>query len=152
MDSWVDMNVGISDTSVMTDDSTGTAGGPLFFPPGRPVDSGATEGTTPSASNADGPELREMTEGELRETVSALLAQLQRRSMEEIAAGQAYTDGTPAIDSMTAVWVVATIGKRVGRRLVKLSDVERESLCSVGGVARLVHRAIAEAIGQAGAA
>jgi hypothetical protein len=84
-----------------------------------------------------------MSEAEIREQVLEMLACLKRRPMAEVAAGDSHTDGTLAIGSMIAVWVLSTVGKAFGRRLVRLSDVDRESLRSVGGVSRLIKQATA---------
>lgn len=51
-------------------------------------------------------------------------------------------DGTPAISSMVAVWVLTQVGKAIGtdKSPVKLSKVKNPAdLRSIGGVARLLH-------------
>lgn len=150
----LDRNVGISDTQVMNDDSQPAVGGPLFFPtattaPGgygaaRLDDAHTPDSRTGAAAiQLDPVTIAAMTEVEVRRQVLEMLACLQRRPMAEVADGAAYTDGTPAIGSMTAVWVLSTIGKAFGRRLVRLSDVDRDSLRSIGGLARLIKEATA---------
>lgn len=125
--------------------------GPLFFPTAtEPTTSGHQRTPRPDGDGARNPHpgpaairldpttIRAMREAEIRHQVLEMLACLKRRPMAEIAAGAAHTDGTLAIGSMTAVWVLSTVGKAFGRRLVRLSDVDRDSLRSVGGVARLI--------------
>ncbi len=53
-------------------------------------------------------------------------------------------DGTRAIPSLIAVWLLSQVGKAIGtRRPVNLSKVtDRNDLRSVGGVARLLHQAM----------
>lgn len=142
----LDKNVGLSDTDVMSENMAGRPGGPLFFPASDLTQSAATPsvpGNSPLRFALDRPRLQASTEAELQEVIMMLLARLEHRPLQEIATRPTYTDGTTAIDSMTAVWVIATVGKALGRRrLVRLSDVDRESLCSVGGVAKLIRRAI----------
>lgn len=50
-------------------------------------------------------------------------------------------DGTPAVPSLIAVWLLSEVGKALGvKRPVNLSKVtDRDDLRSVGGVARLLH-------------
>lgn len=138
--------------------------GPLFFPSTAvpsPSSAPATpppEGTpvsevVPAPALRPGPDTLQidpdavcaMDETEIGQQVVEMLACLKRRPAAEIAAGVAHTDGTLAIGSMTAVWVLATVGKAFGRRLVRLSEVERDALRSVGGVAKLIRRATARA-------
>lgn len=54
----------------------------------------------------------------------------------------AATDGTPAIPSLIAVWLLNEVGKAIGvKRPVSLSTViNKQDLRSVGGVARLLHQ------------
>jgi acyl carrier protein len=80
-----------------------------------------------------------------------MLACLRRRTLQEVAAGDMYSDGTLAVDSMTAVWVITTFGKAFRRRLVRLSDVDPDSLRSVGSVAKLIKQTTASLM-AAGAA
>lgn len=53
-------------------------------------------------------------------------------------------DGTPAISSLIAVWLLSQVGKALGtKRPVNLAKVtDRENLRSVGGVARLLHEVL----------
>jgi hypothetical protein len=50
-------------------------------------------------------------------------------------------DGTAAVPSLVAVWLLSEVGKALGiKRPVNLSKVtDRDELRSVGGVARLLH-------------
>ena len=84
-----------------------------------------------------------MGEAEIQQQILEMLACLKRRPLHEVAAGAQHTDGTLAFDSMTAVWVISTVGKAFGRRLVRLSDVDRDSLRSVGGVSKLIKQTTA---------
>lgn len=146
--------------------------GPLFFP--------STPASTPSSSSGaasaegaltvdgaaaavqPGPDtlqidpvaLCAMNETEIGQQVLEMLACLKRQSAAEVASGVAHTDGTLAIGSMVAVWVLVTVGKAFGRRLVRLSDVDPDALRSVGGVAKLIKEATAgtAVAGAAGAA
>lgn len=54
------------------------------------------------------------------------------------------SDGTPAISSLIAVWLLSQVGKAIGKaKPVNLSQVvDREDLRSVGGVARLLHEVL----------
>ena len=130
----------------MTENMAADPGRPLFFArtgQAQSTDASLGPGGSSRPFALDGHSLRVMTEGELQEVIVSLLARLERRTFEEVATRQAHTDGTVAIDSMTAVWVIATVGKALGRRpLMRLSDVDSESLRSVGGVARLIRCAI----------
>ena len=53
-------------------------------------------------------------------------------------------DGTSGVASLIAVWLINEVGKAIGvDKPVKLSAVtNRDDLRSVGGVARLLHRAL----------
>lgn len=52
-------------------------------------------------------------------------------------------DGSAKIPSLVAVFLINQVGASVGRpKLVVLSQVRREDLRSLGGVARLVHRTL----------
>ena len=97
----------------------------------------------PSAIQLDPAAVQAMSEVEIQRQVLEMLACLRRRPVQEVAAGAPHTDGTVAIDSMTAVWVIATVGKAFGRRLVRLSDVDRDSLRSVGSVSKLIKQTTA---------
>ncbi|MHA6620308.1 hypothetical protein [Pseudonocardia sp. DLS-67] len=143
----------------MNEDMAGAGSGPLFFPAttrtttttlGRqelspPDDDQGAGGLHPGPASIqlDPATVCAMSEAEIREQVLEMLACLKQRPMAEVAAGDAHTDGTLAIGSMIAVWVLSTVGKAFGRRLVRLSDVDRESLRSVGGVSRLIKQATA---------
>lgn len=75
-------------------------------------------------------------------------AELERDLEDTIRRGKAAIaltpgeDGTPAISSLIAVWVLTQVGKAIGtnKSPVKLSKVENPvDLRSIGGVARLLH-------------
>jgi hypothetical protein len=92
----------------------------------------------PSAIQLDPAAVQASSEAEIQQQVLDMLACLRRRPLHEVTAGALHTDGTLVIDSMTAVWVLSTVGKAFGRPLVRLSDVDRDSLRSVGGVSKLI--------------
>ena len=143
----------------------GTGAHPLFFqsPPAQAErtappsntqasDHGSGEpGRGPSAIALDPVAIVTMTEARLRQEVLWMLACLKRQSLAEIAAGPAHSDGTLAIKSMIAVWILTTVGKAFGRRLVRLSAVDANALRSIGGVVRLIRQAVSDqpAIGAA---
>lgn len=128
----------------MTENVLGPSGAPLFF---------ASPGTAqlvldvvdpqPRAIDLDPSALQAMGQEELGHEIVEMLACLRRQPVQEVAAGALHADGTLALDSMTAVWVISTVGKAFNRRLVRLSEVDTESLRSVGGVATLIEQAIA---------
>jgi len=76
---------------------------------------------------------------QLQEDLTRVLRAAQpNRQLSELAA-----DGSPKIPSLVAVFLLSQVGKAVGRpRLVNLSQVRREDMRSLGGVARLVHRTL----------
>jgi len=136
----------------MTENVAGSAGASLFFASpatAQPVPDVIDPQT--STIDLDPGALQAMSREELCHEILEMLACLRRQPFQEVAAGALYTDGTLALDSMTAVWVISTVGKAFKRRLVRLSEVDAESLRSVGGVARLIQRATASIV-VAGAA
>lgn len=133
----------------MTENSAASGIGKLFFPPAEDAAVGGPSVPAADAIAAGRPgaalsaaDLESMSEAQLQAEILTLLAQLQRRRLAEPAIGQAHPDGTLGVDSMTAVWVVATLSKVYGRKLVNLSKVDRDSLRSVGGLAGLVRHAV----------
>lgn len=135
------------------------AGGPPLFFPSPPIQA---EQAAPSSS-AQGPghgsweptngpsgialnpvAIMAMTEAELQQEVLWMVGCLKRRSLAEIAGGPAHSDGTLAIKSMIAVWILTTVGKAFGRRLVRLQAVDANALRSIGGVARLIRQAVSD--------
>ncbi|MDH6431529.1 hypothetical protein M2158_010003 [Streptomyces sp. SAI-144] len=137
---------------VMTEDMHSASGAPLFFPvpapPAAPQLSapgwadGCDPSRGPSEIRLDRRALQAMTEAEMEQQVLEMLMCLRRQSLQDIVNSPIHADGTPEIDSMTAVWVVSTVGKAFDRPLVRLSNVRRESLRSVGGVATLIRQSI----------
>lgn len=92
---------------------------------------------------AGAPALQTMTEEELIVEILGRIAAAEQRPLHELEGDPKHIDGTVAIDSMTAVSALASIGGTVGRpRLVDLSRVDREDLRSVAGLARLARRAL----------
>lgn len=141
----------------MDENVGGSEGAPLFFTSPRteaapPATIGAGGSSWdpsqgPSAIKLDASRIRIMSELELRGELLRMLACLKRRPLSEVATGPAYTDGTLAIKSMIAVWILSTVGKAFGGPLVRLSNVDGESLRSVGGVSRLIKTVTASATG-----
>jgi hypothetical protein len=132
----------------MTENMAGGSQAPLFFPGSVP--SAVPEPTAafdpangPAGIQVDAATIWAMGEPDLRYQILQMLACLRRCPMEEIEAGEKHADGTLELASMVAVWIVATIGKAFGRKLVRLSDVDPESLHSVGGVASLITKSVA---------
>jgi hypothetical protein len=73
--------------------------------------------------------------------VDRIVASITRREVSDPTI--AHADGTLAVDSMTAVCVLAMAAAAAGMpRLVNLRQVPREDLRSVGGVARLLRAAL----------
>ncbi len=79
------------------------------------------------------------TVDQLEADLTALLRAAQpNRRLTEMAG-----DGSPKIPSLIAVFLINQVGTSVGRpKLVKLSQVNKVDLRSMGGVARLVHRTL----------
>ncbi|MGH3304232.1 MAG: hypothetical protein ACRDOK_21650 [Streptosporangiaceae bacterium] len=141
----------------MTENVSSDSLGSLFFKTARQAPSSkpltAVSGIDPLAGPA-GMTLHAaaLRDEALQQEIMLMLACLQRRAPAEVAAGPLHSDGTLGLDSMTAVWVIATIGRAFGCKLLKLSEVDRDSLRSVGGLASLVRQSIAELPLLAGAA
>ena len=143
----------------MTENVPSSALGSLFFQtekqsPGEPLTdaSGVDPLSGPAGLALDSVALRRMGDKALQQEILLMLACLQRRPVLEVADGPLANDGTVGLDSMTAVWVIATIGKAFGCKLVRLSEVDRDSLRSVGGLASLVRTSIRGLPALAGAA
>lgn len=146
----------------MSENAPGESLGSLFFASTKQPTAGPVAAASspipvdpaggPAALALDAAALRGMDDGAMRQEILLMLACLQRRPTADVAAGPLHPDGTLRLDSMTAVWVIATIGKAFGRRLVRLSEVDRDGLRSVAGLASLVRTAIRRAPSLAGAA
>jgi len=79
----------------------------------------------------------------LVDELTTLLASLKNRTPDELVAGGIAPDASIAIKSLIAVCLIGTVGKAFGRpRLVNLSQVPRDDLRSVRGVARLIRTAL----------
>lgn len=133
----------------MTENTAAGVQPPLFFPESVPTalpePVAAAQGDPrrgPGAIRLDAAAIRRMGEQDLQQQILWMLACLRRRPVEEVAAGAAHADGTLGITSVVAVWIISTVGKAFGRRLVRLSEVDRKSLRSVGGVASLIRTSI----------
>lgn len=119
--------------------------GDLFFPndPAAPDLATAASPVTGAQPEATPDDLRARTVAELVEELLMQLATGQRRTLAEVASDPLHADGSVEIASMTAVYLLSVIGKRVGKQpLVNLRSVDPEDLRSVLGVARLVHKAL----------
>jgi hypothetical protein len=83
--------------------------------------------------------IRTSSVDELESELTELLLASQPASLSSEIAG----DGSPRVASLVAVWLISQAGAAVGRpKLVRLSQVRREDLRSLGGVARLLHRTL----------
>ncbi len=72
-----------------------------------------------------------------------LLARLKNQPPADTAETELAQDGTAAIKSVVAVWLLASVGAAAGNpRLVNLRRINRDELHSIGGVARLVRAAL----------
>ena len=76
---------------------------------------------------------------DLQQDLTRVLRTVQPgRELSELAA-----DGSPKIPSMVGVFLLSQVGAAVGRpQLVDLKTVRREDMRSLGGIARLAHRAL----------
>lgn len=117
-------------------------GSPFFpLPPAAPS---VAPRNVPLAIDPAG--LRAMDPAALSAEILRILASVQGRPADEVARDPLAEDGTIALDSMTAVFLIATIGKALGRqRLVNLAKVDRDSLRSAGGLGRMAYEAIRSA-------
>ncbi len=103
--------------------------------------------------NMDGGNLAGLDETGLGVEIVNILASLQKRSPEDVAADPLHDDGTVAVTSMVAVWVLARVAEAFGRRrLVRLDRVDGADLHSVAGLARVIHQAIRSLPAMRGAA
>lgn len=85
--------------------------------------------------------LQAMDRVALQAHLEGLLAALQHNGAA--VAGELHADGSIAIKSMHAVFLLAEVAASVGRRrLVTLSKVARTDLESLAGLARLVARSL----------
>lgn len=98
----------------------------------------------PVPGNAPGgvsvlPAFTTRTVGQLEAELTRLLRTAQpNRQLTEMA-----DDGSPKIPSLLAVFLINRVGASVDRpKLVDLSKVNKVDLRSMGGVARVVHRAL----------
>jgi hypothetical protein len=111
------------------------------FPPLPPA--APTPGPRSVPLLLDSDQLRAMDTEALAREFARIMATAQGRRIDEAIGDPVAEDGTPILDSMTAVFLVAIIGKAVGRQpLINLGRVDRDALRSAGGLARLLHSAI----------
>lgn len=100
-------------------------------------------GTVPAAAVARAAlVLQNVTEkavGELQQDLVRVMRTVHPgRDLSELAA-----DGSPKIPSIIGVFLLSQVGAAAGRpRLVDLTKVRREDMRSLGGIARLAHRAL----------
>ena len=117
---------------------TNIAADPFAAPP---VQSPAAPPTVFQPADAD--ELRSMNSDQLADELLARIAAAEQRTLNDLAMDPLHVDGSVAIDSMTAVSALASIGGTVGKpRLVNLSQVDKDDLHSVAGLARVVRIAL----------
>lgn len=123
----LDSHVGISNTHVMKSDVPSLAPPPPGARPADPPVAGSQPLLHARSRSLD--QLTHDLEQALRMGRSGLIV-------------TAATDGTPAIPSLIAVWLLNEVGKAIGvKRPVSLSTViNKQDLRSVGGVARLLHQ------------
>jgi hypothetical protein len=125
---------------VMPENIQPAAPGSLFFelPPAAPGPRLRRPPLTVDRRRVEGLGVEELT----RELVT-MLARLTSRTPADLLAGETAPDGTAAIKSIIAVCLIGTVGKAFGKpRLIRLAQVKREDLRSLGGVARLLRAAI----------
>ena len=100
---------------------------------------GAIAPPKPKGASVSSPAAGTRSADELERDLREMLSVAQpNRSFDEPAA-----DGSPRIPSLVSVWLISQVGRGVGTpKLVNLSKVDREELRSLGGVARLIYRAL----------
>ncbi len=120
----LDIGVGLSDNDVMKSDIASGAPAP---PP--------TQTTRAAVSR----EVRSMSVTQIEQELTGLLMSAQLgRTLPETA-----VNTSPEVSSLVAVWLISQVGEAVGKpKLVKLSNVDKLDLRSVGGVSRVVHEAL----------
>lgn len=129
--------------------------GPTFFPPTEPaspspiappVARAPTVSLTDrvkAVSGLDRDHLKTATREEMEQTLQELVGALKNKSKTELEAGERHEDGSLAITSHLAVWMIGKVSDAYGGQLVKLSKVQSpESLRSITGLAELLTKAI----------
>lgn len=113
------------------------------------------EGAPPSTAPAPGSpatpsvlpvcaDLRGTTPAQVFAELSRLHAELVSRGLFASADLELHEDGTTAIKSQVAVWLLGATAAAIGKkRLVNLRKIDKKKLFSVGGVASLVCTALA---------
>jgi hypothetical protein len=150
-------DVGKCDIDVVTSNVSGDPDGqgPTFFPPPAPAfpsppASPAVHAPTVSltervkaVAGLDRAHLEIATRDQLEQTLQELLGALKNRSKADLEAGERHGDGSLRIASHIAVWLIGKVTEAYGGKLVRLSTVpSHESLCSIGGLAELLTKAI----------
>lgn len=105
------------------------------------IPSGALPPPLPNRSTRElgAPELCAMARTELQSHLESLL----RVGAPNCSLDEPAGDGSPRVPSLVSVWLISQVGQIVGTpRLVKLSAVQREDLCSLAGVARVARGAL----------
>jgi hypothetical protein len=95
---------------------------------------------------ATGPTVETILSGVAAQSVAQLhddLTRLLRAAQPNRQLAETSDDGSPMIPSLVAVFLINQVGLAVGRpKLVDLSQVHREDLRSLGGIARLVYQSL----------
>ena len=79
----------------------------------------------------------------MEQTLQELVGALKNKSKTDLEAGERHEDGSLAITSHLAVWMIGKVSDSYGGQLVKLSKVQSpESLRSITGLAELLTKAI----------
>lgn len=134
----LDSRVGLSDTEVMASDIDW---GAIFGVPVAPA-SATPVPAAPAVVDPTGEltRLRGIDEHAMQQHVQGLLEGLRQRE-GAVDPLEPHQDGTTAIGSMIAVYLLTEVAASIGQpRLVALASVDRELLESVRGLAKLVRR------------
>lgn len=144
----LDRDVGLSDTHVMTEDIPRVPASPFFDQPPtapRPMPRAVPIVVERAA-------LVGMDSVGMEREMVRILAAIRRRTPDDTETDPRHADGSLTIDSMTAVCLIATVGRAFGRpRLINLGKVDRDELRSVKGVSRLTLAAVAALVADGAA-
>lgn len=117
----VDIHVGLSDTRGVADDVLPDIPPPAnLFPagPGSPPSAAPVGAVGAAVAAADPAELGSGDLARVELQVRKILAAAQRRTAKEILLGENAPNGSPVIDSMSAVFVLQTVDKVLGGGIV----------------------------------
>lgn len=88
-------------------------------------------------------QLMAMTPTELEALLQALLSGRRREDPTRTAGGGLHEDGSLAVPSLEAVWLLTKIGARTGKaRFFDLRKIPVASLRSLRGIAHVIHDAL----------